>query len=84
MRLPDRFATSYVPRGEWLPWLERNFAMTPRHAQNFMRLARNREQIRNAFPIRDALKMLGSGERADRAVENSSHPERKPIRSAHP
>jgi hypothetical protein len=31
--------------GDWLPWLESQCGLSPRVAQNYMRLARNREEI---------------------------------------
>ena len=33
-------AKELLPHGEWLPWLQERVQFTPRHAQNFMQLAR--------------------------------------------
>jgi hypothetical protein len=55
-------AKKRIPHGEWYSWLAENFEGTPRHAQNFMRLYRERDKLdakRVAhFSLRGALKEL--------------------------
>lgn len=51
-------AKAEVSHGEWLPWLDTNFAFTPQTANGYMRLARRREQIEGAPSISVALAEL--------------------------
>jgi N6-adenosine-specific RNA methylase IME4 len=38
-------AKEQIPHGEWLPWLSEHCGVTPRSAQGYMRLARNRAEL---------------------------------------
>jgi hypothetical protein len=40
-------AKAQVERGQWLPWLEKNFDLSERTAQNYMKAAEFAAQIRN-------------------------------------
>ncbi len=50
------------PHGDWLPWLEGNFGLSPRSAQRFMRLAHCHAELDEPdatrvsyLPLRDAV-----------------------------
>jgi hypothetical protein len=57
-------AKALVEHGGWLPWLAENFDFSEDTAQNYMKLARNRERVLantervRDLPIREALKSL--------------------------
>lgn len=56
-------AKGQVEHGQWLPWLEKNCNVTPRMAQNYMRVAENWAELAkyetvSHLGLRDALKML--------------------------
>jgi N6-adenosine-specific RNA methylase IME4 len=34
-----------IPHGQWLPWLQEHCGVTPRSAQGYMKLARNRDKL---------------------------------------
>ncbi len=53
-------AKALVPHGQWLPWLEANFEGGERTAQNYMRLARNRNAVADLPSVREAVALLTS------------------------
>jgi hypothetical protein len=61
-------AKSKVGHGGWLPWLEDACAIPERTAQAYMRLARNREELKSAtvavLGVRDALALLAEAKTA--------------------
>jgi N6-adenosine-specific RNA methylase IME4 len=38
-------AKKHIPHGQWLPWLGEHCGITPRSAQGYMKLARNRDKL---------------------------------------
>lgn len=58
-------AKGQVPHGQWLPWLDDNFGLSERSAQNYMRLSRKLAELPESkaqrvadLPLRDALELL--------------------------
>jgi hypothetical protein len=57
-------AKEHIPHGQWLPWLREHCGVTPRSAQGYMKLARNRAEIEGKcetishFTISEALALL--------------------------
>jgi hypothetical protein len=51
-------AKEQLEHGEWLPWLDANFALTDRMARNYMALAANRKRVSGLTSIREALGAL--------------------------
>jgi hypothetical protein len=41
-----------LDHGEWIPWLEQNFALTDRTASRYMKFYKNRKQLREAMEIK--------------------------------
>jgi hypothetical protein len=60
--------------GEWLPWLKENFEASEDTAENYMRLARNSEHVRN-LPIEEA--SLRGALNSIRALRPKAKPKRK-------
>jgi hypothetical protein len=65
-------AKSKVRHGDWLPWLEARFPASEDTAQNYMRLARNAERVRNLPSIRAGITELA--EPRDDAEEAEAPP----------
>jgi Protein of unknown function (DUF3102) len=64
-------AKATLRHGQWLPWLEENFpGFSARSAQNYMRLARNRNAVADLPTIREAVATLAAPR------ENVDHLER--------
>lgn len=69
-------AKSLVDHGQWLPWLTENFDFSERTAQDYMRLAKHRDEVQSNpqrvadLPIREALKAI----RKARPVEPNPDP----------
>lgn len=55
-------AKSQVGHGQWLPWLAANCSVKEREAQNYMRLARNRNAVADLPTIRQAVAALTTPE----------------------
>jgi hypothetical protein len=51
-------ARSAVPEGAWMSWLEQHFPGSGRSARDYMRLARNADQVRDKLSIREAIALL--------------------------
>jgi hypothetical protein len=64
-------AKAQVKHGEWLPWLEANCSVTPRHAQNYMQIAERWEEIEEsgAQTLSAAIKVLKRSSRLKAADE---------------
>jgi|SRR5579883_1049548 hypothetical protein len=78
-------ARAGLDHGAWLPWLARNCRLSERTAQNYMRLAKNRNaieaQIRNGvadLSVRSAVKLLA----APKAPAEPSKQEPSEVRTA--
>lgn len=51
-------AKARLDHGEWLPWLEKNFALDQRTARRYMLLSANRTRVSDFSSIREALAAL--------------------------
>jgi Protein of unknown function (DUF3102) len=69
-------AKEQIPHGDWLPWLQEHCGVTPRSAQGYIRLARNRDKIelmRNGcafLGVKEALNCLAAPAIAFDAIES--------------
>jgi len=71
-------AKARLGHGTWLPWLQGACAIPERTAQAYMRLARNREQLKSAtvadLGVRDALALLTEPKSPDDSATASALP----------
>jgi hypothetical protein len=66
-------AKGMLKHGEWLPWLEANFpGFSERSAQNYMRMARNRNAVADLPTIREAVAALAAPKPQGEANERLS------------
>jgi hypothetical protein len=66
-------AKQQMEHGEWMPWLEKNFALTPQMGRTYMRLAANRKRVFHLGSIREALGVL-----AEEKPKKPKKPKKKP------
>ena len=73
-------ARESVPHGSWLAWLEENCAFSARMAQNYMRLARKRDDLSSTddaetatLSVRDAIRQLAEELQDEASDERSVH-----------
>jgi hypothetical protein len=71
-------AKDHVPHGQWLPWLAQYCGVTPRSAQGYMKLARNRVELESKYEtvshltVQEALNALAAPTLAISSLETEA------------